>query len=304
MSARPLVEVYPASMVESRRPNLLEPAYGVEEKTGERRRADGIVALKEKATIYTHEWLTPLLYRFDEASGALMVVEMLRPAPYAAYILESVGGERVRKQTSAGIVYVLTKPYYLGIGEAYSGLTREKLRAGLTLSGVRVQVRDPAKLVIELWRRSGSLDPGELVYELKRLFRRSAQKLLPETSVEDLLAKPADLEEKVSEALSPLLEQYGIQLLEVDVKPVVSDEVYDYYFWHMVNELPVDYTYLVKLLSKLPTPVYEHTPPAVSLLVASIVARRDPKLGELILRLLREEVLGRLEEREGSRSEG
>ncbi len=287
--SRPLTELYPASMVENREPQLIEPAYGVAEKTGEKVRIYSPTLVREKAVIHTHEWLAPVLYRYDSETGALVILDILRPSPQASYTLETVGGERIRKHVEVGLIYVLTRPTSVVVNEPCSGIVKEKLRAGLTLSEVRLQVKDVAKLLLELWRRHGTVNTDNMFRELKRLFRRTCQRTLPETSIEDLLTKPDHTENTIAESLRELLASYGIELRELDVKPLVSDESYEYYFWHIVNELPPDYTYLLRLLSRMPTQVYEHAPSTIDLVTASIIGRRNPKIVELLAFILHRE---------------
>ncbi len=287
---RPVVEVYPSSMAESRRPELVEHAYGVVEKLGERVRLPPVFPLRERAVVHTHEWLAPIIYRFDEASGAILVQDVLPPAPYAQYVIESVGGERVRKQTTVGVIYVNTRPVHLVVDETYSGLVREKLRAGLILSRVRVQVRDVTKFVLELWRRYGAVSPEGLVHEVRQAFKKVAQRMMPETSIEDLLARPASVEEGVASSLREAVAAYGVELLDAEVKTVVSDEAYEYYFWHVVNEVPVEYAYLLRLVRSIPERVLEHAPSAVSLVVAALLSRAAPGLASLLARAVEEAV--------------
>jgi hypothetical protein len=268
---RPIVEVYPESMVSGGEPGLIEQAYGLIEKTGERVKLPAIFPLREKAVIYTYSWLAPVVYRFEPERGVIVVHDVYPPSPSASYIVESVGGERIRKQTIAGVVYVNTRPYSFQIGYEYTGLTQEKLQASLILEEVEVQVSDATKLLLELWRRHGALDASRIAEDVRRLFRRIARQLIAEAGIEDVLKNTAALEERVREEVDRLLGGYGLKLSWLEVTPKVPPNVYEYYFWHIVNELPAEYSFIIHLLNRIPDDVKKNVPLAVEDIVKSIL---------------------------------
>ncbi len=276
---RPIVEVYPASMVEGGGASLLEQAYGVVEKTGERVKLPAIFPLKEKAVIYTHNWLSPVIYRFEAERGVMIIADVYPPSPAASYVVESIGGERIRKQAMVGVAYVYTRPYTVKAGYEVEGLTREKLRASMVLSSIELRVDDVKKLLLALWRRHGQLDPTRILEEVRRSFRRLARTVIRESSIEELLANPAQLEARAAEELASLLQEYGVAVEAVEVEAKVPRDVYEYYFWHIVNELPVEYTYTLQVLGKIPDDVKRHAPLVVEEIVKSILERAARREG-------------------------
>jgi len=91
---RNIVRIMPASMAERReRPDLIERAYGVPEKGEETIPLPSMFRVKEKAQLYTHSWLAPVIYSYEREKGAIALREILPVAPSAVYTIESIGGE-------------------------------------------------------------------------------------------------------------------------------------------------------------------------------------------------------------------
>jgi len=280
--SKPVVEVYPRSMLENREPNIIEHAYGVIEKTGERIELPMLFPLKEKAIIHTHNWLASVVYRFDPERGVLSIQDIYPPSPIATYTVETIGGERIRKYAIIGILYIYTKPIIININQKVSGLTRERLRADILLSSIEVQVRDITKFLLELWRRHGIITVKKLIQEIQREFKRNIRYQLPNLSIEDLIIFNPNFEESIKKTLSELLSTYGIEIKDVDIQPIISDNTYNYYFWHILNELPLDYAFLTELLRSLPESLQEKVPYAIEAVVLSIISRNNPKIIEAL----------------------
>ncbi len=278
----PVITVYPKSMARKERPSLIEPAFGISDKNEEPHELPIIFPLKEKAVIYTHEWLTPIIYAFEAGRGVLVIRDVLSPSPYASYTITTVGGERVKKSIEVGIVYINTKPVYIGIKEDYDGLTKERLRVGVELKGLTLKVSDVTGFLANLWRNYGSVNADPLIRDLKKAFRRASQRMLSELSIEDLLTRPVDIEDKYAQELSPILESVKLSLISLDLGTKVSQDVYEYYFWHIVNEVPTNYAFLLKVLNSIPKEVQERIPRAIELLVLGIISKTNPEIANLI----------------------
>jgi hypothetical protein len=288
-------------MIEKRKPGLVEHAYGLPEKASERLKLPTIFPLRERALVYTHEWLSPVLFRFDEKTGTMLILDVLPPAAYTSYTIDAVGGVRIKKSVELGIIYVNMRPTYVDVDETYTGLVRERLRASLNLSRLRVRVRDPKRLLLTMWRRHGGLAIDDLVHEVRQAFRKIAEKLTPELGIEDLLTKPSAVQEKVSEAIEAVIGEYGVELVDLELRPVVDNETYEYYFWHIVNDIPPEFVYLSKLLKRLPQTVYDKAPTAVSIIVAAVLARKLPRIVELAMTMAGEAASEQESERRGER---
>ena len=278
----PIITVYPKSMVSGGKPSLIEPALGVSDKNEEPRELPIIFPLKEKAVVHTYEWLAPIIYTFEAGRGALMIRDVLPPSPRASYTITTVGGERVKKSVEVGIVYVNTRPVHISVGEDYDGLTKERLRVGIELKGLTLKVSDVTGFLGNLWRNYGSVNTEPLIRDLRKAFRRASQKMLSELSIEDLLTRPVDIEDKYAQELSPILESVKLSLISLDLGTKISQDVYEYYFWHLVNEIPTNYAFLLRVLNAIPKDIQERIPRAIELLVLGIISKTNPEIANLI----------------------
>lgn len=298
----PVITVYPRSMARKERPSLIEPAFGISDKNEEPHELPIIFPLKEKAVIYTHEWLAPIIYAFEAGRGVLVIRDVLSPSPYASYTITTVGGERVKKSVEVGVVYINTKPVYIGIKDDYDGLTKERLRVGVELKGLTLKVSDVTGFLANLWRNYGSVNADPLIRDLKKAFRRASQRMLSELSIEDLLTRPVDIEDKYAQELSPILESVKLSLISLDLRTKVSQDVYEYYFWHIVNEVPTNYAFLLKVLNSIPKEIQERIPRAIELLVLGIISKTNPEIANLIPLIIsgaKEEARGGVKEVKG-----
>jgi len=186
-------------------------------------------------------------------------------------------------------VYVYTKPVTLGVREEVSGLTLEKLRVSVELSSIELRVRDVATLLLELWKRHGywSIDP--VVAEIKKAFRRHVQEILPSTTIEEILTKPQRLREAVAEKLKGVVEPYGLEVLDLEVSTNVDEDTYNYYFWHIVNEIPAHYTFLLSMLDSIPESIQKNTPRAVEAMIVSLLLKTSPSVIEYLKAALKSE---------------
>ncbi len=213
---------------------------------------------------------------------------MLPASPKATYTLESVGGERIKKSVSVGVVYVYTRPFIFKLNEEMKGLTAERLRAGVRLSEMEVRVSDISSFLLELWNKYGVWDIESFTNDIRRNFRRFLEEILPSTPIESILTKQTKLRDDIRNKLQEFLKGYGITLSNIDIESSVDDNTYNYYFWHLVNDVPADYTFLLSLLGSIPESVQRSVPRAVELMIASLLLKHTPALAEFLKVLLEE----------------
>lgn len=286
-SGRPIVEIMPESIVkESERPYLLESSYGIPEKEENPIKLPLVFDVKEKAKIYTHSWLVPVIYTYEEERGTIALRDMLPASPKATYTLEAVGGERIKKSVRIGIVYVYMRPFIFKLNEECEGLTAEKLKAGIKLSDIEVRVADISSFLLELWNKYGLWDMESLIKDLRRSFRRHIEETLPSTPIEDILTKQTKLREGIRNSLQEFLKSYGITLTDLDIESNVDEKTYNYYFWHLANEVPTDYTFLLSFLGSIPESIQKSVPRAVEIMIAGLLLRSSPSLAEFLKALL------------------
>ncbi len=278
---KPVVEIYPESMISNReRPNLLELPWGRPEKAESTVKLPLVFDIKEKAQLHTHSWLMPVIYVYDEQSGSITLRDILPASPHAVYTLESIGGERIQKSARAGVVYVYTRPYSLKLNEKAEGLTIEKLKVGVKLSELRVQVSNVSSFLVEVWKRYSLWDLDAMIDDIKRGFRNQVELMLPQTRIEDVLTRQQKVRNTVRDGVQELLKDFGVSLTDIDLDPEVDDKTYYYYFWHIVNEIPSDYTFLLSLLSSIPEGIQKSVPRAVEIMVAGLLLRSSPSLAD------------------------
>ncbi len=268
-----VVEIVPECAVRRKPPSLVEQAYGRYEKTTEYVELPPTFLVRSGATIETRNWLAPVIYTFDQTSGALLVREVFNPAPRAVYTLEAIGGERIRKQAEIGIVYVFTKGVRVDLNTTATAYTVERIPVTAKLNWIKLRVASIPDFVRGFWRKYGVLDLALLYEDIKSLFRRLVRRVVPNVDFDKLVCCLEEVESKIRSELSNLVREVGLELEDLELDIEFSSEFYDFYFWHKVNEIPVEFSYMITLLRKLPEDVKKYSPDTVKAIVLALVSK-------------------------------
>ncbi len=273
-----VVNVKASSMIKRTRHELIERAWGLYEKHQDYVELDSIFKLKAGAVIETFDWLAPIIYTYDPATHALIIREVLPAAPRASYHVESIGGEKIKKYVEVGVVYVYTKPLTMIINTEAQAYTSERIPITITLNSIKISVNDVTSFLQSLWRSMGVLSAGAIIDDVIEDFRREVPRIIPNLKLDELLIQPNIVEDKVKSRLLKLLEKYNLNVLNVSTSINIDKEYFDYYFWHIVNEIPIEFSYLKTLLSHIPREIIQSTPETVRVIVEALLSKYLEKL--------------------------